>query len=212
MHLREIYRMRIDKIAFVGQRIAKPSRLIDRNRVYWQVDSKRIEGCWLAGCYQKQEESWAFARDQLPAAYQMLFRSNVRFGNWIVDWSRTDSTNIYLFPLHRTKYTRIFLSFFSSNRLIMIYLYPFSVIPAEMLIIRECWISIIRSIFGRLSHSILSYAFLSLCRWFSPFLWILFIPPIFLRWLSSLLRSRLIVAPPFVRTSNNSYWKSLIHE
>lgn len=36
-------------------------------------------------CYQRREESWVFARDQLPAAYQMLFRSNVRFGYSIVD-------------------------------------------------------------------------------------------------------------------------------
>jgi len=36
-------------------------------------------------CYQRREESWVFARDQLPAAYQMLFRSTVRFGYSIVD-------------------------------------------------------------------------------------------------------------------------------
>jgi len=30
--------------------------------------------------YQVREESWVFARDQLPAAYQTLFRSTIRFG------------------------------------------------------------------------------------------------------------------------------------
>lgn len=35
--------------------------------------------------YQKREESWVLARGRLPAAYQTLFRSAVRFGDSIVD-------------------------------------------------------------------------------------------------------------------------------
>jgi len=50
-----------------------------------RMDRIAYVGQLSEACYQRQEESWMFARNQLPVAYQMLFRSTVCFGYSIVD-------------------------------------------------------------------------------------------------------------------------------
>lgn len=82
--------MRIDKIAFIDQSTSSTLE-IDRSKTNLPasgLEANRVMFVGAAVRYRSREESWAFARDQLPAAYQTLFRPNVRFGNSIVDTPR----------------------------------------------------------------------------------------------------------------------------
>lgn len=71
-------------IANIYSRGARRDFASANERVY-STTAAVVVGARARARYQKREESWVLARGRLPAAYQTLFRSAVRFGDSIVD-------------------------------------------------------------------------------------------------------------------------------